>query len=203
LRRTKSGPSAVQILRWAIRASNNQPYCPIRRVVVNPSGAARTSGIFFPQRRRARAEAKPAPPQVDAPEQSALSLNPCRRCESGYTRRLMVRSSTTATAQVRRPTDVQPLRRPPVGHRNALRREIIFPPYRPSSSSDDHAFHGHVARVPGFQRRRHGRSRTYGSRRRQPLPTESIAVSSIRAVHFDRRPPECPQTLPRRRDTET
>jgi len=168
----------------------------------DPVGGGADVRDFFSQRRRARAEAKPAPPQVDAPEQSALSLHPCRRCESGYTRRLMVRSSTTATAQVRRPTDTAPSR-PPAGHRNALRRETIFPPYRPSSSSDDHAFHGHVTRVPGLQHRRHGRSRTHGSRRRQPLPTESIAVPSIRAVHFDRRPPECPQTLPRRRDTET
>jgi hypothetical protein len=38
--------------------------------------AARTSGIFFTTSRRARAEARPAPPQGDAPKQSAPSSNP-------------------------------------------------------------------------------------------------------------------------------
>ncbi len=70
----------IQIPRWAIRASQNQPYCPIRRVVMNPSGAARTSGFFFLHRRRARAEAKPAPRPGDriGKRDEAQRLPACR-----------------------------------------------------------------------------------------------------------------------------
>ena len=73
----------VQIPRWAIRASKNQPYCPIRRVVTNPSGAARTSGFFLHNvgelRERVRGSAPPAsvlPDVVDhssAPERLGLT----------------------------------------------------------------------------------------------------------------------------------